>query len=321
MKKTVSILYLAICFFLPVSGQCQTTIMVDSEKQFDLAQTLYDQKEFNAAANEFIRFFYLFPDHDKVEQARYKAAVSYYYAGQYQDAQRHLEKIAGLYADSDFALKAMFKLSELYMVKSRPGKAVSTLKNLIRLTRDQNQIHDRACFMLGWLLLDNEETLKAGSDYRIYPIKEARKYFSMISVQGKQKYNIKPILDALIKIDQVKQKKPVLSGIFSIIPGAGFLYCERYKDAAVAFLLNTSLMLAAYTSFENDNPALGGVITFVESGFYTANIYGAISSAHKYNKNKKQKYIQKLKKQSSNRFSLQPGLTKNGIALMFQYEF
>ena len=43
-------------------------------------------------------------------------------------------------------------------------------------------------------------------------------------------------------------------------------------------------MVAAYEAFDHDNPALGGVISFVEAGFYSANIYGSVTAAHKYNK-------------------------------------
>lgn len=49
------------------------------------------------------------------------------------------------------------------------------------------------------------------------------------------------------------------------------------------FFLNAGLGLAAWKAFEQDNPALGGVISFVGAGFYSGSIYGSVSAAHKFN--------------------------------------
>ncbi len=322
MKKIICILTLVAVFSLPMTALSKTIVMVDSEKQFTLAQTLFAQKDYLAAANEYIRFFHLFADDERVEQARYKTGVAYFYAGKHQDAQRHFQKIIDRFSDSGFAPDAMFKLSELYAVTNRPAMAVAILKNLVVLTRD-TAVRDTACFMLGWLLLDKAEDLKAGSDFKIFPLEEANKYFSMISVEGRQKYPIGDTVAALSQKDLVEKKDPTLAGIFAVIPGGGLLYCERYQDALVSFLLNTALIYAAYTSFENDNPALGGVLSFVEAGFYTGNIYGSVSGAHKYNKSKREAFIHQIKTDYQGRLkiSLRPGLIKDGLSLAIRYEF
>ena len=41
------------------------------------------------------------------------------------------------------------------------------------------------------------------------------------------------------------------AGILSIIPGTGHLYCGRYKDATLAFILNTAMIYAACEAFDN----------------------------------------------------------------------
>jgi tetratricopeptide (TPR) repeat protein len=323
MKKTVCIVYFVALFFLPVTGQSKTIVMVDSDRQFALAETLFAEKDYLAAANEYIRFFHLFADDERVEHARYKTGVAYFYAGQHQDAQRHFQKIVSPFSDTGFSSDAMFKLSEVYAVTNRPGMAVANLKNLVVLTRDR-QVRDTACFILGWLLVDNAEALQAGSEFKIFPLKEAEKYFSMISMEGRQRYPIQETLAALSEKKSVKKKNPTLAGIFAIVPGGGFLYCERYQDALVSFLLNTGLMYASYSAFKNDNPALGGVLAFVEAGFYTGNIYGSVAGAHKFNKNKREDFIHHLKKDyqgQKNKISLGPGLMKDGLSLSIRYEF
>lgn len=323
MKKKLSIIFVGILFLLPINGFSGNVIVVDAQRQFQLAQTLFSEKEFLAAANEYIRFYHLFPNHENVALAGYKTGVCFFYAGRFQDAIRHLEKISGDFSDDGFAPDAMFKLSEVYAAMEKPGRAVAVLRGLITLTGN-TPVRDRACFILGWLLLDNVHELKSQSDYKIDPVKEAENFFSMISPQGKKEYRIEESIASLKKRHLVKKKSPATAGALSVVPGGGFLYCERYRDALVSFLLNSSLILAAYHSFENDNDFLGGVISFVEAGFYTGNIYGSVSSAHKYNRNKQKKYINKLKQDylvNENKVSFHPGVIHDGAALMFRYDF
>lgn len=309
--------------FFPVSGFPADVVMVDAQKQYQLAQTLFAEKEFSAAAHEYIRFFHLFPHHERVAEARYNTGVSFFYAGRFEDARRHLEKTAERFSDSGFAPDAMFKLSEVYVAMDQPGRAVTVLRNLVTLTRNA-QVRDRACFVLGWLLLDNADVLKSRSDYPVYPVREAEKYFSMISLEGKKKFQMQDSITSLKTMDQLKTKSPAVAGALSVVPGGGFLYCERYQDALVSFLLNSALMLAAYESFENDNEFLGGAISFVEAGFYAGNIYGSIAGAHKYNKKKQKQFIDNLKQDyiiKPDKLSFRAGLVNKGMALRLEYKF
>jgi hypothetical protein len=75
-------------------------------------------------------------------------------------------------------------------------------------------------------------------------------------------------------------------------------------------------MAAAYKAYDNDNIALAGVIGFVETGFYTSNIYGSITSAHKYNLAQRLKVLDK-------EFSITSKIDpeKKGYELSFNFEF
>ncbi len=298
-------------------------IIVTADKQLELADTLFKDGEFAAAANEYIRFFYLFPENDWATRARFQAGVSLFYAGRPQDAARHLEYLARGSMDKGAAKDAMFKLSQIYTAMGKPEMAVAVLKNLITLTESVT-VKDRACFMLGWVLLDKSQELAQKSAYPMHPVKQARQYFSKISPKGKKTYHISSTIERLEGMENIKKKRPLMSGILSIIPGAGFFYCERYRDAVVGFLLNASLIFAAYEAFENDNPYLGGAITFVETGFYTGNIYGSISSAHKFNRNKQTQFIDGLKKEyerDQTRVKILPTASRESIGLTFRYVF
>ncbi|MGB9700921.1 MAG: hypothetical protein ACPL5I_16225, partial [Thermodesulfobacteriota bacterium] len=103
----------------------------------------------------------------------------------------------------------------------------------------------------------------------------------------------------LEKINEVPQKSPMVAGVLAaILPGAGHLYCARYRDATMAFLLNAAFIWGMVAAFQHENYAVGAILTFFELGWYSGNIYSAISSAHKYNKQKKKEYLQDLEKGS-----------------------
>jgi len=87
----------------------------------------------------------------------------------------------------------------------------------------------------------------------------------------------------------------------------------------IAFLVNGALIAATYAAFDNDNYALGGILAFVELGFYTANIYGATTSAHKYNKAQTRNFIEKLKQNT--KIQLAADYRKRGVLFSFRYDF
>ena len=144
-------------------------------------------------------------------------------------------------------------------------------------------------------------------------------YFDKISPNNSEKYRLETLEKALERKSFPKKKRPGLAGALSIVPGGGYLYCERYQDAFMAFLLNAGLIYAAYEAFDNELYALAGVISFVEFGFYSGNIYGAVSSAHKYNQTHDRKLIDYLKENVKVRVSGRPA--NKGLELSLRLSF
>jgi hypothetical protein len=58
------------------------------------------------------------------------------------------------------------------------------------------------------------------------------------------------------------------------------------------------MIFAAVEAFDNDNEALGGLLTFFEIGLYSGNVYSAVNSAHKYNRKQKHDFLKYLKEHS-----------------------
>jgi hypothetical protein len=210
------------------------------------------------------------------------------------------------YVDTVLSIKSYFMISQAHVKLNTLGLAIINLNNLITLTGDED-VRDEAYYRLGWIYIEMASWEKA------------RLYFSRISAKNKTKYRLERLTDELNKEKLIPKKDPGLAGFLSIMPGAGYLYCERYQDALIAFLLNGGLICAAYESFDDNNNALGGVIAFVEFGFYAGNIYGAATSAHKYNRKQTVNFIEKLK--NNTKINLSTNVKNKGVCLAFEFIF
>lgn len=286
-------------------------LTINPDKQFDFAQHCFLSEEYFRAIDEYKRFIYFFPEDDRVRTAMYKIGMSYFNSKSFNDAINFFNTMIDKYSDTVFSMtdlctKAYLMISKCHIHLNESGSAVICLNNLIAIT-DDIDVKDEAYYQTGWIYLEKASWEKA------------RINFAKISPQSKNKYQLKRLSTELDRAKLIERKSPQTAGFLSIIPGAGFLYCERYQDAMIAFLLNAGLMYAAYESFDDDKYALGGVITFLEVGFYAGNFYGAITSAHKYNRSKTGQFVDELKQNT--KVNLTGSNNQKSIILSFQYSF
>jgi tetratricopeptide (TPR) repeat protein len=288
----------------------ENVIEIDADKQFEFAEFNFTSNEFAGAIREYKRFIYFFPDDKRMDQAMLHIGMSQLNIKNYTDAIDTFNNIISIASDkphgiTDIQAKAYFMKSRCYAIVNDTINAVATLGTLIQRSENTDVI-DKANYHIGWLYIENRSW------------EAAKRFFEKISNENYDKYRRDVLTNELDKAEAIKEKSPGLAGMLSIIPGAGFLYCKRPYDALTSFLFNTALILAAYESFDNGNSALGGVISFVEAGFFAGNIYGSITSAHKYNKNASLDFINHLKKTA---FQISPTRNHGGIAVSLNYRF
>jgi Tetratricopeptide repeat len=284
----------------------QSSIIISPDKQFDFAKSYFSNKDYLMAVGEYKRFIYFFPEDERVETAMYLIGMSYYLGRHFKKAVDSFNAVIDRYVDTDLSIKSYFMISQAHVKLNTFGLAIIKLNNLITLTHDKD-VRDEAYYRLGWIYIEMASWEKA------------RLYFSRIGAKNKTKFKLERLTNELNKEKLIPKKDPGLAGFLSIMPGAGYLYCERYQDALIAFLLNGGLICAAYESFDDNNNALGGVIAFVEFGFYAGNIYGAVTSAHKYNRKQTDQFIEKLK--NNTKINLSANVKNKGICLAFEFIF
>lgn len=317
VKKTVLIIaFIHILSVFSVGFSfAEKTIIINSVKQFDYAKTCYEKADYISAIVEFKKFLSFFPDDLKVKEAKFLIGKSWYNGGRFAEAIKVFNDISEKdnfngRADNRIIIEAYFMQARCHVSSGNPVMAEITLDNFIKTTNSTDE-KDRAKNNIAWIRL---ETAKW---------KKSREAFLAIGKENKEKYNVEKILAQLEKTDKISEKSPKIAGSLAVIPGAGYIYNGRYQDAFISFLLNSALIYAAYESFEHENYALGGVISFVGFGFYSGSIYGSVSSAHKYNKKARRGFIRDLKKEipSGIRLGLLPYFKRKKIVLALSCTF
>ncbi len=269
------------------------TLTLDADSQYDYARSRLDAGAFEDAINEFNRFIHFFPEDQRVLNARFYQGTAHFRIAAYESAADIFASLATEAMPTKVGIDAIFMLSKSHARQGNLDQAVLDLHNLIAIYTDAD-IRDRAQYEMAWLHMDRGHWRDA--ETAIHRIRET----------NRQRYKVAELENALARRAELAYKNPTTAGILSIVPGGGQLYCRRHQDALTAFLLNTGLIWAAWESFDREQYALGCLISFIEAGFYAGNIYGAVSGAHKINRDRMIRFRKDLESRRLPTLSLVP---------------
>lgn len=321
---------LPLFFFLGVlicanAVRAESTLSINADAQLGLAESFFDRADYQQAIGEYQKFLYFFPNDERALCAEYKIALAWFNDGRYEKALDGFAIIAAKHISDGpidgMPLEARFMVSRCYLAMKALLPAEENLEDLLDVGHgndDSDWLHDRVQYEIAWLHLEGKAGL-ASAD-----IGRAAAYFNNISREYKDYARFEEISAALdsARFDQdgllASRKNPALAGCLAILPGAGYAYCGRFHDAATAFLFNAAMMCAAWEAFDEGHDALGAVVSFVELGFYTGSIYGSITAAHKYNRNRTRVFLKQLEPL---RVSFSPVVEKGGVLCCLQASF
>ena len=290
----------------PSSSIAGQIITIDADQQYEYADKAFHDGEFDRAVTEYRRFLDFFQKDERARKARFQIGSAYYKAERFTDAITAFLPVIQTETVDEFSIKSYRAVSECYLKLGQAKQAVAILEKLIDRVQDQN-LKDHTYHSIGWIFLERLD------------FDHAESYFNKIRALNRKKYKADSLIQDIEKARSIGQKSPTTAGMLSVIPGAGYLYLERYQDALISCLVNGALIYAAYEAFDNDLYVLGGIISFVELGFYAGNIYGATTSAHKTNRSQQYDFIEKLKQRTM--VGIQPDPRLKGIVFSLQYNF
>lgn len=252
-------------------------LTITADMQYEYALTCQKDADHEIAMVEWKRFIHFFPLDLRIPTAQFNLGISLFHLKKWDQARAIFQSQRFPYVGSSRNIESFFMLSKTLLAQGRPGGAQRVLEDLFSVS-DSPEIKDRALWTLAWMHLDRAKNMEPGA------LERADAFLSRISMSGERVFHAREVRQAVETILNQDQKSPFVAGVTALVPGGGFAYCERYRDAFAAFVINAGLIFAAHESFEGGSNVLGGLICVVESGFYGGSIYGSISSAHKYNR-------------------------------------
>lgn len=269
----------------------------DSERQFEFAESLFQEGDFFRAITEYKRFIFYFPDDELVEDALFKIGESYFRAGRWEETIASVDNFLNEFPESELTDAALFLKATAQRNLKRFDEALTSYSQIIK--RNIEPYRDQAIFQSAMVFVERNDWEKAKSILSIMP--ESSPLYPAARTYSA----------GLEKINEIPAKSPVVAGsLAAVLPGAGHVYTERYRDAAIAFLLNGAFIAAAVELFRKEEYVTGGIVTFFELGWYSGNIYSAVSSAHKYNERSKGEYLKQLQERSALSISMSPDYGK-----------
>lgn len=302
--------FLILVFFLLARGPSaagEETRIVDEKLQMELGDYFFKEGDYYRAITEYQRFRFFFPQSLRVEEAMWKIAQSYYNGKKWDEAIPASDALMQKYPSSSWLAEALI-LKGLSLQKKKDFSRARDSFRKVRAIAGREALAAEAQWQIARTYLQEEKWKEAAVEFR--KIDRNSKLYPKGEHWAK----------SLDRIDEIPQKSPATAGILAaVLPGAGHFYCGRYRDATIAFFLNGAFIWGMVEAFEHKNYVVGGILTFFELGWYSGNIYSAVSSAHKFNRKMKQEYLKYVEKE--NRLSLGISLQGKNPVLTLDYVF
>jgi tetratricopeptide (TPR) repeat protein len=254
---------------------------VEAERVFGFAESLYEEGDYFRAIGEYKRYIYLAPTDNQAEKAAFRIAEGYFHAKRWAEAIIACDQYLSKYP-------ASYRYFEMLYFKGRvekfSGRYEDSLRSFELITNaNAPNYMDKAQYQKALVKLERTDWRGTQDALRQVP-------------PGSPLFPAASLFAAEIEKMELPYKSPATAGLLAaVLPGAGHLYAERPRDALVAFLLNGAFIWGTVELFHHDNYMAGSVFAFFELGWYSGNIYSAVSSVHKYNRNKESDFIQKMK--------------------------
>ena len=307
--KTVNLHILIVIFLgnlLLPAGVYAEQLVIDGDRQFEFARELMHDGKYELAVKEFERFMHFFPDDRRAPSARYLTGICYLRQGRYKDARQVFTEIFSSNPDGEFAGNSVFMMGETYYEEGFPEKAEYFFAEAAK-KYPSSDLKNAAFYRLGWARM------------REHRWKEASEEFGRVEKGSSLYDSAQALAKQSLKGELLPSKDPVTAGVMAgVVPGLGHVYLSRYKDAAVAFLLNGLFIWATVESFQQDHNVLGGILAFFELGWYAGNIYSAVNGAHKYNRKVRDDFSKSFRDRLDLRI-LTSRKGPEGVLLTFQF--
>jgi len=243
------------------------------------ADYLFKEGEYYRAISEYYQLIYQCTDSTKETEFFRNIGRCYYYGADYPGYITFFEKNQPYFEANPIIRTEM----DLYLGKSyyQLGNYQMATSNLVWSDfGSDNLFFNETQFFLGiaysrmfdWQkAVEKMKMVEEGSPYRAAAVNFSR------SLQNSSK---------------LPEKKPVMAGILSaIIPGSGYIYCNRIGTGISALVINGLLIWTVSDAIKREQYGLATTAGFFGIGWYVGNIKGSVDAANGYNTRIRNEFI------------------------------
>ncbi len=249
---------LCLTLLTSIFTKAQTDLFTP-QKSIEFAAYLFNNNEFDLAAAEYQRLYFLLPtDTNIINNLLY----SNYKLKQYQQIILFANKIG------------INKLSELNFAKTIYAKTLVLNANYLTLKQCQQQL------TINKQLTDELNLVSAFFTHDFTAALNTRQ-------QNQNNQLITKYSPVYTIIDNSKTKSPALAVAMSVIvPGTGKIYSGYWKDGLMSLFFVGISAWQSYSGFNKKGvkSLYGWIYAGMGAGFYFGNLYGSAKAANKHNK-------------------------------------
>ena len=302
------LLYLVIlCVFSVLCGDMAFSQEKEEKSLIGFANYLFDRGHFYQAVTEYERFIYFNPNHPYVPKARLKIAFCYKLGEKYDKAIELFRDLVDEYHNQEVGKEAAYQVGECYRASGDYELALIEFENFIE-DNPNHHLFEKAKWEMAWTYIYLE-------DYS-----SAKKQLLLIKEDSIYQKPSQELISALKQLPHLPHKSPLVAGLLAaVIPGAGHFYMGKKKQAIFSFITNSLLFFGAYEAFAKEIYAAGGLLSFFSLNYYSGNIFGALNSAHKFNRAVREEYLERFRKKYNLSINLKGG--KEGPLFEFALNF
>jgi outer membrane protein assembly factor BamD (BamD/ComL family) len=259
---------------LGAAGEVHTSeqpVTFSAEQVLQFAHHLFAQQEYSRAAGEYRNFLDLYPENPEAAKAALRIAECYFRNKLWEQTLVVVDDFLRNYPQSPLTWQARLLSARTQMELGRGEMARGTLQAIIQ-DRPTEPVLNEVWYLFG--LSFARETRWPEADGSLEKVsRSSRNYFAAQEVR-----------QIIAEASEINPKDPSLSGFLAaIVPGAGHLYCDRPRDAALAFIFTGAFAWATVEAFNQNHDEIGIGLALVTLAFYAGNIFSAVNVAHKYN--------------------------------------
>ncbi len=307
LKTGVLLYFLILCVLSVLCGDMAFSQEGEEKSLIGFANHLFERGHYYQAVTEYERFIYFNPNHPSVPNARLKIAFCYKLGEEYDKAIVLFRNLVDEYHNQEVGKEAAYQVGECYLESGDYELALIEFENFTE-DNPNHLLSEKAKWEMAWTYIYLEEYSSA--EKRLFLIKKDSLY---------QKPS-QELAGALKQLPHLPRKSPLMAGLLAaVIPGAGHFYMGKKKQAIFAFVTNALLFYGAYEAFASEIYAVGGIASFFSLNYYSGNIFGALNSAHKFNKNVREEYLEGFRRKYNLSIKLKGG--KEGPMLEFALNF